>query len=102
MATTQKRTTKTRAAVVANGASESTKRGATSPLPKKSAVTDTMSVTLISLCAKHDVDPKVARAKARRKRDELTPHLFPATSDERWAFKPSSVRTVEAILFGKQ
>lgn len=76
-------------------------RGVTSPEPKKGSVTGNMSVTLVSLCAKYDRDPKVVRAKARRIRDELAPHLFPATSDERWAFKPSSVKAVEALLFGK-
>jgi hypothetical protein len=59
-----------------------------------------MSVTIVALAAKHDVDPKAVRAKARRNRDKLIPHLFPATSDDRWAFKPASVKAVEAILFG--
>jgi len=77
-----------------------TKRVSNVPAPKKGAVTTGMSVTIVALAAKHDVDPKAVRAKARRNRDKLIPHLFPATADDRWAFKPTSVKAVEAILFG--
>jgi hypothetical protein len=65
---------------------------------KRASAIDT-SVTLTSMCAEHNRDPKIIRAKARRIRDQLAPHLFPATSDERWAFKSSSVATVTALLF---
>lgn len=101
MPTTSKRTAakKPSAAIASRAAA-----AAASPVKRERATKGANAsapVTIVSLAQKHDQDPKVVRAKARRKRDELATHLFPATADERWAFKAGSVKAVEAILFGK-
>ena len=57
------------------------------------------AMTIVAMCEKHKRDPKIIRAKARRMREQLIPHLFEATSDERWRFKASSIEHVEALLF---
>lgn len=58
-------------------------------------------ITLTALCAKHERDPKIIRAKARRIAAQLKRYEFAALSDERWAFtnNAATISAVEALLF---